>query len=353
MVGDDMGARFLVMGCGGIGGTTASLLAESGQDVTAFTTNAEIATAVRERGFQVRGDGAARAVKAPISNVVPEGPFDFVLLCTQPPQVEEAARMALPALAADGLMVVMQNGLCEARVAKIAGNARTAGAVVAWGATMPEPGVYDRTAPGGYALGTLDGAPTPRLAELGRALEAIGPVELTENLAGKRWSKLAINAAISSLGTLGGDRLGALMPNRFLRRTCLEIMTECVQVARKRQVRLEKVSGTIDLDWIALTEEEREASGSPSLVAKHALLLAVGFRFRRMRSSMLSAIERGRTPAVDFLNGELVDHGRAVGVPTPVNALARDMVWEIAGGKRKPGLDTLRELYERTGPHGL
>jgi 2-dehydropantoate 2-reductase len=71
-----------------------------------------------------------------------------------------------------------------------------------------------------------------------------------------------------------------------------------------------------------------------------------------MKSSMLSAIERGRTPAVDFLNGEVVDRARAHGLRVPVNALVRDMVWEIAKGKKRPGMDLLREVYEATGPHG-
>ena len=129
-------------------------------------------------------------------------------------------------------------------------------------------------------------------------------------------------------------------------------MSEVVAVARKEDVHLEKVSGTLDLDWIALTEEERAAAGSPSLVAKHGLLLAVGFRYRRMRSSMLSAIERGRTPAVDFLNGEIVTRARTHRIPTPANVAGRDLVWAIAEGKKTPGVALLREFYEMTAPHG-
>ena len=131
-----------------------------------------------------------------------------------------------------------------------------------------------------------------------------------------------------------------------------DLETEVVEIARKENVRLEKVSGTLDLSWIALTEEEKRAAGSPSLVAKHGLLLAVGFRFRRMKSSMLSAIERGRTPAVDFLNGEVVEHAREHGLRVPVNAALYDTVWAISKGKKKPGMDLIREVYEATGPHG-
>jgi 2-dehydropantoate 2-reductase len=342
------------MGCGGIGGVITAALAELGHDVTAVTTNRAIHDVISERGLKVVGEGHPRVVRARVSLGVPEGErFDYVLLATQPPTVEDAARTALPALAEEGAMVCLQNGLCERRVAKIAGDDRVIGAVVGWGATMPEPGLYEKTASGGFTLGYPDGDPFGADEEdLINALEAVGPVETTQNLRGKRWSKLAINCAISSLGTIGGDRLGALMQHRIVRRLGLEIMTEVVEVARKEGVRLEKVSGTLDLNWIALTEEEAAASGSPSLVAKHALLLAVGFRYRRMKSSMLSAIERGRTPAVDFLNGEIVDHAKEHGLEVPVNKAMRDMVWAIAEGKTKPSIDRVREVYEATSPHG-
>jgi 2-dehydropantoate 2-reductase len=350
-----MALRILVMGCGGIGGIITGTLLAAGHDVRVFSTNAAIADAVAQRGFQLRDDGLTRAIPGTVDREVPIAgtrPFDVVLLATQPPQVEEAARDAVRALADDGMMVCLQNGLCEDRVAKIAGAQRTVGAVVAWGAAMIEPGVYDRTANGGFTLGRLDGAHDDRLLTLAAALEAIGPVDLTDNLRGKRWSKLALNCAISSLGTIGGDRLGTLTPQRFVRRLALEIMTEVTAVARREEVRLEKVSGTLDLDWIALTDEERRASASPGLVAKHALLLAVGFRYRRMRSSMLAAIERGRPPAVDFLNGEIVERARRHEIPVPVNAAVHEAVWAIARGERRPGMETLRAIFDATGPRG-
>lgn len=342
--------RILVVGCGGIGGIVAAHLVEQGHDVTALTTNALIADAINENGFRVRGGDGPGTVRGKAVRALPAAtpPFDYVLLATQPPQVEEAARGALAHLAPNGAMVCFQNGLCEERIAAIAGTERTFGAIVAWGGSMVEPGLYDRTSAGGFVLGRPDGLKDTRLDDLGRALEAVGPTTVTDNLAGARWSKLAINCAISSLGTVGGDRLGALMRHRHVRRLALEIMTETVAVSRALGVRLEKVSGTLDLDWIALTDAERVAAGSPGLFAKHALLLAVGARYRRLRSSMLSAIERGRPPAVDFLNGEVVSRGADLGIPTPINAAIRMQVLEIARGKARPGHDLCRAFFERT-----
>jgi 2-dehydropantoate 2-reductase len=67
-----------------------------------------------------------------------------------------------------------------------------------------------------------------------------------------------------------------------------------------------------------------------------------------MRSSMLAAIERGRPPAIDFLNGEVVARGKKQGIATPVNALATNLIWEIARGKRKPSLETLQHFSRVT-----
>lgn len=341
--------RVLVVGSGGIGGVVSATLNDSLRDaaeIVTLTTNPTIATALNASGFRLGEGPAQRAIRGRVETALsPEEPkFDWVLLATQPPQVEEAAKSALPWLAPNGAMVCFQNGLCEARIARIAGKERVVGAVVAWGASMPAPGVYDRTSDGGFTIGRIEGVDDPRLPELAMLLEPVGPVNITQNLAGARWSKLAINCAISTMGTLAGMRLGEVLVHRFARRLCLEIMTEVVEVARAENVRLEKVSGTLDLDWMALTPSERKTWGSPALFAKHSMLLAVGARYRRLRSSMLAAIERGRPPAVDFLNGEVVEHGKQVGVATPVNAEAQVLIHALARGVRKPSLKLLHRL---------
>jgi 2-dehydropantoate 2-reductase len=343
--------RVAVVGFGAIGGVISAHLLELGVELTAVTTNPAIARAVSERGVRIRGEPPPRVLRpAAVVERLDEraGLFDLILLTTQPPQVEQAALTALPHLAPDGRIVCFQNGLCEERLAPLVGAERIVGAVVAWGASTVEPGCYDRTSQGGFVLGRLDGATDAPLEALGRLLESVGPVTLTTNLRGARWSKLAINCGVSTLGTIGADRLGALMRRRYVRRLMLDIVTETVAVARAEGVTLEKVSGTVDLDWLALTDAEQAASGSPGLVAKHTLLLAVGARYRRLRSSMLSAIERGRTPAIDFLNGEVVQRAGAHGLSVPVNRAARELVWEIARGNTRASHRTLHQLYLRT-----
>jgi len=335
------------MGCGGIGGIVACNLIERGVETMIVTHNPAIADAINRTGFTLREAQSVRFVPGRAVAALPDAPgeFDFVFLATQPPQVVAAARSALPFLRPDGAMVCFQNGLCESYVEDVAGAQRVLGAIVVWGGSMPEPGVYDRTSAGGFVVGRLDGGDDARFAALRTLLDPIGPVEVTHNLRGARWSKLAINCAISSLGTIGGERLGDLLRQRFVRRLGLEVMTEAVAVARGAGVQLEKVSGTLDLNWIALTPADVSGPGSPSLLAKHAVLLAVGAKYRRLRSSMLVAIERGREPAVDFLNGEVVRGGRQLGIAVPVNQRVQDYIGAIWRRERQPGLALLRAFY--------
>jgi 2-dehydropantoate 2-reductase len=63
---------------------------------------------------------------------------------------------------------------------------------------------------------------------------------------------------------------------------------------------------------------------------------------------MLYALERGRPPEIDFLNGEVVRRAERHGQAAPVNAALVAQVRAVFDGTRKPGITTLREVYDRT-----
>src|SRR5206468_5387038 len=128
----------------------------------------------------------------------------------------------------------------------------------------------------------------------------------------------------------------------------LELFAEVNAVARAEGVTPALVGGTLDIERVSITDDERQLRfGSPSLFMKHSVLLAVGFKYRRMRSSMLYALERGRPPEIDFLNGEIVRRGAALGVPTPVNAALVAAVREIEARRLGSSLASLRAIHDR------
>lgn len=342
--------RVLVMGLGGIGGVITTHLLDQGVEALPVTTNAAVRAAVEAEGFILKGEGGALRAQGRVLAAPPEGGpgFDYIFLATQPPQVEAAARTAAPALAEGGRLVVLQNGLCEERVAPIVGRERVIGGIIAWGASTEGPGKFLRTSAGGFTLGRLDGAPDPALDGLKALLSAIGPVAITENLPGARWSKLAINCAVSTLGTVGGQRVGPLLTHAFVRRLGLEVISEAVAVAEAEGVQLVPLGGTVELSRLRLSPGERAGRVSFGLLLKHLAVLAAGARYRKLRSSMLAAIERGRPPAVDFLNGEVVERAKNHGLEAPVNAALRRAVHQIAAGEEQSSLQLLRRIFEET-----
>ncbi len=332
--------RVLVVGCGAIGGVISTLVAQAETaDVHVLSRNTTVAEAVRANGLNATGVGGTTAAQATVYTQPPDDTFDFVLLATQPPAVEAAAQSVAHCLAETSRVVVLQNGLCESRVAEICGPERTIGAIVAFGASTAEAGIFERTSEGGFVIGRLDGTEEPALDTLETVLKAVGPVRQTTNLLGARFSKLALNCAVSGLGTVAGVSLGTLLRDAGARNLALRVMREAVAISRAENIALERVGGTFDLNWLANPEAPLHG---PAHWARHAMLLAVGFKYRRLRSSMLRAIEAGREPAVEFLNGEIAHRGEIHDVPTPINTGVAELVHRIARGELVPSQDNLR-----------
>jgi 2-dehydropantoate 2-reductase len=84
--------------------------------------------------------------------------------------------------------------------------------------------------------------------------------------------------------------------------------------------------------------------GGRSLAAnfkRHLLIRLIGFKYRRIRSSSLQSLERGRQTEIAYLNGYICDRGRDQGVPTPLNDTLVSMVRQMEAGTRRISLSNL------------
>jgi 2-dehydropantoate 2-reductase len=359
--------RIAIIGVGGIGGVLAATMSRARIEVVPIARDGAVREVLAREGYRLTeldGSEWTAPVTHPPAATLREAhdldprPFDAVVFTTQAPALEHALRDAAPAFSPNTIVVVCQNGLPEARAKRVLPGTRVLGCVVGWGASMVAPGRYKRTSTGGLQLGD-PATGEARLASdaaldaLILALGASSPTALTDNFAGVRWSKLAINSVTSTLGAIGGDALGPLLMHASVRRLALEVFSELEAVATRAGVRLAKVGGTLDISSVTLTRAERRSPVPlPSLLGKHALLLAVGMKFRRMRSSMLYALERGRPPEIDFLNGEITQHGALLGVPTPVNHALITHVRQIEAGLQRPSARALMRLARKLNARG-
>ena len=300
--------RIGVIGLGAIGGVTAQRLLNSGLDVS-------LAAGRHAKAI------ADMFPRAQVGETLPAGePYGLILLCVRSTEIETALKPAIPLLKPDGAVVCLQNGFPEERVASLVGRQRVLGAVIGWSATMTEPGEYVVTGGGSFTLG----GDSPRLEHARLVLQHAFPVHLTRNLLGARWSKLAMNCAMSTLGAVSGLSLGELASHRTVRSLALRVIAEVVQVARSKNVRLEPVAGVRPDVLIKL----------PRFLGHIAIWIAARRR-PAQKSGLIGRLQQGRSAGIEDLNA-LIDR--------PLNQALVRQVHEIERGERRISPQNLAEL---------
>lgn len=331
----DTNERILVVGAGAVGGIVSTLLTDSGYDVTLVTKYPELAQFANSIGLKVKGYCGEYQVKvrtvSDLSGL--NGTYDFVLIATKVPDLEDAATSILPYIHEGSRVVSLQNGIVEEKLASVVGLERTVGCVVGWGATMHSRGVLQMTSGGEFTVGYLEKPVDDKLKVIHRMFNTIVPAEMSNQILAHLYSKLIINSCITTVGAVCGLNLGTMLRKHRLRLVFIMIIREAILVARGLRLRVKPYAGRLDyyrfLGW--------------SNLRKHMFLLAFGSKYRKLKSSSLQSLERGKRTEIDFLNGYIVEKAVEAGRSVPMNAILTQMVHEIEDGSRKITYDNFRE----------
>lgn len=323
--------RIAVIGAGAIGGISAACLARAGHEVDLVCKHPEIAGRVKEPGLHVFGMDADFMV--PVNGVESisqlQGAYDLVFLATKATDVMQAAKELLPLLKSDSLVVSQQNGICEQALATVLGQERVVGCVVGFGATMHGPAELEKTSEGEFVIGSLSREQDARLEKLKQLMDLITPTRISRNILGELYAKLIINSCINSLGAMSGLYLGEMLAKKMARRIFIAIMREAMAVAEAMELDVEKGAGG-KLDYYDFL-----ADGAMADFKRHLMIRIIGFKYRRLKSSSLQSLERGKPTEIDYLNGYIVGKGRELGVPTPINAHVIAIIKAIEAGERR------------------
>jgi 2-dehydropantoate 2-reductase len=319
----------LVIGAGAVGGITAALLSRNGYDVAIVAKYPEYAELIRSNGIQVNGVcGKIQVIMPAFASVTEvEGVKDIIFLAVKANDMDSAARDALPLLGKGGYIVSMQNGICEYQLAVIAGKERTIGCVVGWGATMENRGELKMTSAGDFIIGYPDREPDDDLRMIASVLETAVPVRTTSNIMGHRYSKLIINSCITSMGAICGLYLGEMLAMKRMRTIFVSIIREAVAVADAMNIKLEVFGGRLDFRSFIAGE------GWPDKRRRDIMIRIIGFKYRRLKSSSLQSLERGKPSEIDYLNGFIVKEASKYDIPVPVNSKIVETVRLIEQGK--------------------
>jgi 2-dehydropantoate 2-reductase len=233
----------------------------------------------------------------------------------------------------------MQNGICEENLANIVGRERTTGCIVGWGATMHNPGELEMTSTGTFVIGNLDNRVDRRLEALKTILDTTVPTA-SHNIMGDLYSKLIINACITTLGAICGLYLGEMLAIKKVRSIFIKIMEEAMAAADAHGIKVETYAGKLNYYRFL------ESKGLFGRLKRHLFIRLMGFKYRRLKSSALQSLERGKATEIDYLNGYIVKLAGQKNIPVPINEKCVKMVKEIETGKRKISKDNFRELED-------
>jgi 2-dehydropantoate 2-reductase len=239
------------------------------------------------------------------------GVVDYVLIAVKLWDTDSAVTAIRPMVGPQTAVISLQNGVTKDDILRAAfGENAVIGAVAYVATHLARPGVIHQTGTmQRLVLGEYDGRPSSRAQQLLEALLRAGiQAELSDDIRRTLWEKYVFLVGLSGTTATMRSTIGPIRDNPQARGFLHELFKETVAVGRAHGVRL------------------------PDNYAD-ARLVFVDTVPSTMTSSMHHDLEKGNRLEVAWLSGGVVQLGRAVQVPTPMNRAVWDMLALHANGR--------------------
>ena len=338
--------RVAWFGAGAVGGSLSADLIRAGVDLTVIDPWAPHVDAIRSSGLTVNTPtGVEKTTFHPhhVSDVAElRGTFDIVFTGVKSYDTRWVAELMAPLMNDESVFVGTQNGMTIDEVSEILGPSRTVGCVVGIAANMPEPGLINRevTREGTWlAVGSLDGAVTPRVEQVHQLLSHGAQVEITHDIRSAKWMKLLANIPeMLPSGILGAPLMEAAQ-DPDVRAAMDQASREAYAVAQALDVTFMPSLGIAKAD---MPDSDQYALD---------LLDAVLARFSQptTRVAVLQDWDKGRRAELDAFSGYVVKKGREIGMPTPVNSAILALAVQVEQGELIPSWDNKPLLLRAAG----
>lgn len=302
--------RIAVIGSGGVGGYFGARLAQGGADVTFLARGAHLA-AMRSEGLMIEGPDALHLDKVQATDDPAKmGVADLVMFAVKLWDTDTVLEQIRPVVGPDTVLISFQNGVLKDTYLRAKYSpAQIMGGVGYVATTIDRPGVIRQTGPMQRLIfGEFDGRRSERGEAFLRACQSGGiNAELSPNINRDIWQKFVFLVGLSGTTTSIRLPIGPIRENPQTRQFLLDVMREVVAVGRAHGVDL------------------------PEDYAELRLKLADDVAYD-MSASMHHDLQNGRPLEVRWLSGGVVELGKQVGVPTPLNRAIADILALSAQG---------------------
>ena len=334
--------RYIIFGAGAVGSTIGGLLIRAGFDVILVARPA-YAEALR-RGIRIEQDGEEISFKADAVTAAAEvapTPRDIVLITTKSQSTAEVVEDLFAVYGPSVPVVCLQNGVRNEAIAAER-FARVYAGLVFLSAVQLRPDLITLPAGRTLAFGCypagVDGTAQRIAADLtGAGLEAMA----SAHVMAMKWGKLITNLNNSTHAIVGYWLERGMVDPEF-RKLMLGVREEGLRV--------------VEAAGIAVEPPEDEPS--PIRIRKMTEALRRPPKLdgydeesgHRTYPSMWQDLYLGRKSIeADFLNGDIIELGKRVGIPTPYNSTLLEIINRMMAEGLKPGIYTPSELHSLLG----
>jgi len=339
-----MTKRIAILGSGANGSAIGADLVRAGLDVTLIDQWPAHVEAMRADGVTVKMPD--KTIHTPVDAyhlcdiATFTEPFDIVLMLFKAYDTRWAAELIKPHLAADGLLVGVQNGMTTETISEVVGRERTLGCVIELASELAGPGVVIRRSPpdqgSWFALGSVDPATAGREAEVAELLRHVGVVEISPDILSSKWMKLVMNSMTLATAALLGSGLNESYEIPGMRDLMLKAGAEALAAGAQR--------GHKPVPIVGLEQSEIENTN-------HLLELLIekleSFTLPNTPTTVLQDHSKGRMSETDGINGIVAETLVAAGQAAPASQAIVEVTRRIHAGEITPdpsNMDLIRAL---------
>jgi len=323
-----------VLGAGAIGSMLGGLLKHDAPDLdVVLIVRGEHGRVIEERGSLLL-DGLWGTREVPIQSSFDPSAVagsEFVFITVKSQATAEAARAAAPHWAG-AIVVSIQNGVNDERLAALVEPGRLVMGMTATNMALVEPGRVSLQLGGATVLGPpagqhASGAAESAAAVLGRIRAASLKFLAHPNALGVRYNKLAVNAlGYASCLSASNFITEALADRPWREAVGLPIVRECQRVFDRAGIKLARIPGVPSVPRL-----ERFLRLMSAPVVGPAITFGARRLFNRrpIVFSLFQDLERRKPTEVDFINGHVARLATSVGTTAPANVLVVELVREL------------------------
>ncbi len=238
--------KILLLGIGSIGGIIAGKLLLANYDCTLVTNNETITKILIKDGLRILEGSNKETIiiepsKVHTNTCFIRDKFDLIFYMMKTAQVENAISQSKHLLNSGGFVVAFQNGIVESLYENHFLNKVIIASVI-FNSIMLSPGVYSLSKSEQIIIGkNRSRVANSSLENVREILSKITSCDVSQNMEGIYWSKLAINCSINAITAISGKYLGQLLKIGYCRDIFFSIYRETIDVADKLGIKLEKI----------------------------------------------------------------------------------------------------------------